>query len=73
MAKKKKTAAQIQAKENERWQAESDLRTLRQAEEIKSDGGRLRSARVVAKEELKALQKVEGSIAKAKGKKKKGS
>ncbi len=57
---KKKTPAQIQAEEAKRFQAEDDLRTLRRAEEVKSDSSRLRSAQTIAKEEMQALQKVQG-------------
>ncbi len=46
------------AQEEARWRAESDLRTLRQAEEIRRDPGRLRRAATMAAEEMKALQAV---------------
>lgn len=38
--------------EQDRWQAEDDLRTLLRAEEIKKDKKRLASARTMAKEQL---------------------
>ena len=41
-----------------RWRAESDLRTLREAESVKSDPSRVRMAQQVAREEMKALAKV---------------
>ena len=44
--------------EEARWRAESDLRTLRQAEEIRRDPGRLKRAATMAAEEMKALQAV---------------
>jgi hypothetical protein len=44
--------------EDARWRAESDLRTLRQAEEIRRDPGRLKRAATMAAEEMKALQAV---------------
>ena len=47
-----------QAQEEARWRAESDLRTLRQAEEIRRDPGRLKRAATMAAEEMKALQAV---------------
>jgi hypothetical protein len=46
------------AQEEARWRAESDLRTLRQAEEIRRDPGRLKRAATIAAEEMKALQAV---------------
>jgi len=44
--------------EEARWRAESDLRTLRQAEEIRQDPARLKRAATMAAEEMKALQSV---------------
>jgi hypothetical protein len=44
------------AQEEARWRAESDLRTLRQAEEIRRDPSRLKRAATMAAEEMKALQ-----------------
>jgi|GEM_PF-1744424 len=41
-----------------RWRAESDLRTLREAEQIRVDRQRLRNATRMADAELKALQAV---------------
>jgi hypothetical protein len=46
------------AQEEARWRAESDLRTLRQAEEIRRDPSRLKRAATMAAEEMKALQAV---------------
>jgi hypothetical protein len=46
------------AREEVRWRAESDLRILRQAEEIRQDPGRLKRAATMAAEEMKALQAV---------------
>jgi hypothetical protein len=46
------------ALEEARWRTESDLRTLRQAEEIRSDPSRLKRAATMAAEEMKALQAV---------------
>ena len=47
-----------QAQEEARWRAESDLRTLRQAEEIRRDPNRLKRAATMAAEEMRALQAV---------------
>lgn len=41
-----------------RWRAESDLRTLKDAEQIRSDPGRHADAKRMAKSEVKALQRV---------------
>lgn len=46
------------AQEEARWRAESDLRTLRQAEEIRRDRSRLQMASRIAAEEMKALQAI---------------
>jgi hypothetical protein len=46
------------AQEEARWRAESDLCTLRQAEEIRRDPARLNHAATMASEEMKALQAV---------------
>jgi hypothetical protein len=40
----------------QRWQAESDVRTLAEAAAIKKDAGRLKRARAMAAEQLKAAQ-----------------
>jgi hypothetical protein len=42
-----------------RWRAESDLRTLREAEQIRADRRRLRSATQMAAAEMRALQAVQ--------------
>lgn len=46
------------AKQEARWRAESDLRTLQEAESIKGDPGRMRMMKVLADEQMKALQKI---------------
>lgn len=51
------TKAQM-AKQEARWRAESDLRTLQEAESIKGDPGRMRMMKVLADEQMKALQKI---------------
>ena len=42
------------------WKAESDLRTIREAEDIKGDKSRLNAAKRMAKTEMKALAKITG-------------
>ncbi len=44
------------------WEAEDDLRTLRQAEDIKKDSSRLKAANAMAEKELKALGKIKSLI-----------
>lgn len=46
-------------KEHERWEAESDLRTLTQAREIRGDSKRMTRARKMAREQINELGKVE--------------
>lgn len=41
--------------EGKKWKAESDLRTLKEAEIIKKDEARLKSAVAIADDEFKAL------------------
>jgi hypothetical protein len=43
-------------KEEERWRAESDARTLREAMEIRKDKKQLQRAKQIINEQLKALQ-----------------
>lgn len=54
------TKAQM-AKQEARWRAESDLRTLREAESIKGDPGRMRMMKTLADEQMRALQKIKKS------------
>ncbi len=63
-----KTPSQIEAEQQKRFQAESDLRILREAEQVKADRGRLNSAQRIAKEEMDALRLVQSSGKKAKKK-----
>ena len=44
--------------DDKKWQAESDLRALRQAQEIQSNRSRLSAVRTLAAQEQKALSKV---------------
>jgi hypothetical protein len=46
------------AQEEARWRAGSDLRTLRQGEEIRRDPARLKRTATMAVDEMKALQAV---------------
>lgn len=43
-----------------RWRAESDLRTLREAEQIRADRSRVNMAQKVAQEEVRALSRIAG-------------
>ena len=45
--------------EQQRWQAEDDLRTLIQAREIRGDKARLRRAMKMAKEQMQELEKLD--------------
>lgn len=49
-----------QKAQEKRYRAEDDLRTLRRAEEVRSDPGRVRMAQRVAREEVKVLSRVAG-------------
>ena len=46
--------------DRQKWEAESDLRTLRTAQEIGADKGRMKRAMAMAKKELAAIKKVQG-------------
>lgn len=45
-------------KQEAQWRAEADLRTLREAEQIRADRARLRNATQMANAELKALEAI---------------
>lgn len=45
-------------REEDRWRAEDDARTLMRAEEIKRDRARIAKARAVAKKQISELSKV---------------
>lgn len=45
-------------KEDSKWQAESDLRTLIEADEIREDTKRLAAAKALAKEKLVDIKKI---------------
>lgn len=48
--------AKVEAAREKKWQAEDDLRTLQRAAEVKGD--RLKQAKLLAKEQAKALKKI---------------
>ncbi len=48
----------IRLKEDKKWRAEEDLRTLKNAEEITNDSGRMSAAKRIAREQMAALQKL---------------
>ena len=48
--------------EDKKYRAEQDLRTLRQAQEVKADKSRVMAAARIAKAEMKALGKISGQI-----------
>lgn len=51
--------AKIQSSSQEKqWQAESDLRILKDAEQIKADASRMRAAQNEAKRQISAINKV---------------
>ena len=57
-AKAKKNSASVMPEINKDWQAESDMRTLADAERIRSDKIRLQKAQSSAKKEVLRLGKV---------------
>lgn len=53
----------VEDKEREaKWQAESDLRTLREADDIKGDKGRMTAANKILSEEMTAMGKLKGKL-----------
>lgn len=48
----------VPKREEDRWQAEDDARTLMRAEEIKRDRARMAKARAIAKKQISELSKV---------------
>lgn len=48
----------VPKREEDRWRAEDDARTLMRAEEIKRDRARMAKARAVAKKQISELSKV---------------
>ena len=49
-----------QAVQEKKWRAEEDLRTLRRAEEVKSDPARMNYAKRIAQQEVAALKRISG-------------
>ncbi|MEE9158914.1 MAG: hypothetical protein V3U60_11070 [Gammaproteobacteria bacterium] len=48
----------LQKREEAKWRAEQDLRTLKEAKEIVNDSNRLKRAKKMAAEQIKALAEV---------------
>ena len=57
---KLQAAAKAMPVEDMKWRAESDLRTLQQAQEIQRDRARMKAAKCCARDQMKALAKVTG-------------
>lgn len=55
-----KPAAPSIVKEDQRWRAESDLRTLMESQEINRDQSRLKSACAIAGKQLRSLRRITG-------------
>ncbi len=51
----------VERKDRLKWEAESDLRSLREVEDIKKDKSRLGRAQKLAQKEMRALKKVSAS------------
>ena len=64
MAKKKPASVGIY--DDAKWRAESDMRTLAQAQEIKADPKRLAAAKKCAEEKLAEMQAMAGVTAASK-------
>lgn len=47
--------------QEKKWMAESDLRTLVEAEKIKADGKRLKAAMAMKREQMDALKNIKSS------------
>jgi len=60
MARKMNQVIGPSLKQEREWRAESDLRTLREAEAIRADPSRVRYAQKIAQKEMKALERVAG-------------
>jgi hypothetical protein len=55
-----KLSASSMMKDEHRWRAESDLRTLMESQEIHRDKGRLKSACAIAGKQLRSLRRITG-------------
>jgi hypothetical protein len=64
---KSKTLNAVPCGIDRNWQVEDDLRTIRRAEEIKTDKGRLSAVKKLAVKEQKALQSIAGRTQAKKG------
>lgn len=51
-------AVEVSKREQDRWRAEDDLRTITRAQEIQRDSGRMRAVKTIAKEQMKTLSSV---------------
>ena len=58
MAKKKGGDRPLRVSEDKKFQMDEDLRTIRRAEEIRTDSRRMRGVRKLAKTEVQALKKI---------------
>lgn len=61
MAKRKARVVGIPVGSDQRWQVESDLRTLQEACMIRKDAKRFKAAQTLAREKLEELGKVLGA------------
>jgi len=61
MARKPKANKPVVSRFDARYQAESDVRTLQNAEEIKADKGRMVAAKAMVKKQMTALNKIKGT------------
>jgi len=59
--RKAQPAVRSMAAQEREWQAQDDLRVLRQADEIRATPARVRAAKAIADKEMKALKKVTGA------------
>lgn len=60
------------SKEQDKYRAEDDSRTLMRADEIRNDKGRLGNARAHVRGQMKAMGRVAGSDSEKPGKRKRG-
>lgn len=45
-------------KEDNKWRAEDDLRTLQRAKEVENDKARMKAVKAIAQEQMNALKKI---------------
>lgn len=48
----------ISSREDQKWRAEDDLRTLQRAKEIENDKARMKAAKEIAKSQMNALKNI---------------